>query len=106
VRRWHDIEIDTAALDAVERLDMQWATAVLGDLSGQDWPAVFARVGCPVLVGLGASDYVVPPSLWDDVTAPAFTTFVTFERSGHTAFFEQPEEFTTAVRAWLDALPR
>ncbi|HEU4619996.1 MAG TPA: alpha/beta hydrolase [Gammaproteobacteria bacterium] len=60
----------------------------------------------PIFVAHGRYDYVVPHRLWEDAL-PALprATFRLFERSGHQPFFEEPEEFVQALRAWRSLPP-
>lgn len=50
------------------------------------------------------NDYSYPPQdCWDHVL-PHFDTLTieTFAQSGHTPFFEQPEQFSQALLNWFD----
>lgn len=60
-----------------------------------------AAITCPVLLAMGASDFLVPPSLWEAGTRPPRTTVEIFERSGHTPFVEEVEVFERRLLDWL-----
>jgi pimeloyl-ACP methyl ester carboxylesterase len=57
------------------------------------------------IVGALAIEYarrVSPHVLWDGIARRLpDATLEVFERSGHHAFFEEPERFATAVREWM-----
>jgi proline iminopeptidase len=56
----------------------------------------------PILIGLGAQDYVVPPTLWDEpIRALPTATRHVFERSGHQPFFEESQQFRQVVHRWM-----
>ena len=101
LRRWYDVEFDPTSLDALVQLDFAWVQSVFDSGATVDWPAVFASITCPVLLGLGEYDFIVPPTSWDGEVLPARMTLERFDRSGHTPFFEQPAEFEAAVDRWL-----
>ena len=74
----------------------------LGPLTS-GWDAISGEAPeAPVLLALGRHDYVVPPSLWDDVAprVPGVTRAI-FERSGHYPFFEEPDRFVDVLDEWL-----
>ena len=52
----------------------------------------------------GAHDGVVPPAMWPDARGVRDLTIVTMQRSAHTPFVEEPDEFVDAVSHWLDDL--
>jgi proline iminopeptidase len=60
-------------------------------------------ITCPVLLALGEYDFIATPNAWTDANRPSDTTTEIFDRSGHTPFVEQPEEFVAAVDRWLAA---
>ena len=102
VRRWHDWTFDPTDLDALAVMDRDWVTSVMADGAHHDWGDLMSAVACPVLLVLGRSDFVVPPTSWAlDHLPPNFTAEI-LDHSGHTPPYEQPEEFALAVRRWLD----
>lgn len=60
----------------------------------------------PTFLALGRYDYLIPYPLWDE-PKKRFGTLVEklYERSGHTPPYEQPDEFTSDIRAWSTDLP-
>ena len=104
LRRWHDLDFDPTALDALAVLDETWIASVFESGKAVDWPATFRRLQVPVLLALGDYDYVAPPSVWTDDLLPPSTTVHHFERSGHTPYFEEPEAFLQIVDAWMSTV--
>jgi proline iminopeptidase len=105
VRSWHDLDFDPTPIDAAYERPrdevMAWAGAVFQDAANVDWPAVLRSQPAPVLLALGRSDFLVPCTLWEGALPPPFEVH-TFDRSGHTPFVEQPDEFTATVGRWLE----
>jgi len=58
-------------------------------------------VPVPTFVALGRYDYVIPIQFWKDQTHIPNLTLKVFERSGHTAQFEEPGEFDKKILEWL-----
>lgn len=104
LRRWYDTSLDTSSLDAISSTDPVWVRRVLIEgAAAQDWPALLSRVSAPVLLVLGAYDFVAPPLLWDkEIGIPKLTRQV-LPRSGHQPFFDEPEQFLTTLCEWLQA---
>jgi len=71
-------------------------------LEGWDVTPRLGEIHAPTLVIVGHDDIVCPPSqarrLHEDILN---SELVVFERSGHLAWFEEPEAFFGAVRRWL-----
>jgi proline iminopeptidase len=64
------------------------------------------RLGAPVLVVTGRHDYVVPPTLWEEVIPDLpKLTYQRFEESGHTPQLEEPERFDEVLLRWLSDTP-
>ena len=107
VRRWYDLDFDPAELDRFAgALDHSWITAVFEDGKHVDWPQTFRQIDQPVLLALGDYDFVAPPSAWADATRlPPHTTVHHFHRSGHTPYYEEPDEFLQVVERWTTDLP-
>jgi pimeloyl-ACP methyl ester carboxylesterase len=105
LRQWFDLDFDPTALDALEKLDHDsaWIAAMFADAATVDWPGAIASVRCPVLLALGAYDFMAPPTLWDDAAMPQRSTVEVFSRSSHNPYVEQPDEFVAAVDRWLAA---
>lgn len=104
-RRWFEPDVDRSALDDLVVLDGTWVQSVMADGALHDWPAVHAGVTAPVLLCLGRSDHLVPPTSWDGVELPgAERTVEVFDRSGHTPQHEEPEAFAAVLTSWLTTL--
>ena len=76
---------------------------VLGPLTATwDVTANKESLTVPILIAHGRYDYVSPYTMWDGIveTLPNATRHL-FERSGHQAFFEEPERFVEVVRSWM-----
>ena len=101
-RRWFDADRDTTALDALMEVRFEWVMEVFANASAFDWDAARAAIDAPVLLVLGAHDGVVPPTMWPDARGVRDLTIVALQRSAHTPFVEEPDEFVDAVSAWLD----
>lgn len=101
LRRWYDPDLDSAELDEVTDLPLGWIQAVFQSAASFDWAAALARVSVPVFLGLGRYDFIVPPVVWDTSHGLDELTISVFERSGHTAFYEEPDAFTRRVADWL-----
>ena len=71
-----------------------------------DHSSKLANIDIPVLMLWGKYDFVVPPSTINDferLVGSSDVTRVIFERSEHTPFATEPEEFARAVVAFLQA---
>lgn len=104
LRRWHDLDFDSTDLDRLAETDLDWVGCVLGSGRSVDWPGTMKDVACPVLLALGASDFVAPPTAWTEDLKPPKATVYMFSRSGHTPYFEEPDDFLRATEAWLAAI--
>ncbi len=78
-----------------------WSRAVMTSGAAYDWPASFDAVRSPVLLALGEYDFLVPASPWLGAPPRRGWTIEVFEKSGHSPFVEQPDEFAAAVERWL-----
>ena len=60
----------------------------------------------PILIAQGRYDYTVPYVLWEGIAAqlPRATLRI-FEHSGHQPFFEEPDEFASALTDWMASQP-
>lgn len=101
LRRWYDADLDTSELDDVTDLPLTWIQSVFQSATPFDWPTAFERVSVPVLLVLGRYDFVAPPVLWDSSHGLDDLTISVFDRSSHSAFYEEPDEFTRRVAEWL-----
>lgn len=89
---WRDVPLNMRAIDAFRRLFEDFELGAVG--------SVLQEV--PTLVVMGRHDYVVPPTLWDDV-APGYQalSFHVLDRSGHTPQLEEPRLFDRILLEWL-----
>ena len=101
LRRWHDLDADHGDLEGRAVMSMEWIEAMFESGAGVDWTATMRSIDRPVLLALGASDYIAPPTAWTDDNTPPHATVEVFPRSGHTPYVEEPEAFVDAVRRWL-----
>lgn len=70
---------------------------------GYDWRASIGTIAARTLIVHGADD-VIPSRLAGETAALVrHATTLIIDRAGHMPFFERPEEFFSAVRAFLDA---
>jgi proline iminopeptidase len=107
-KRFHDPRFDAAPLFAEAELRPELLMHLFTQLTpGWDVTAGAGTLRVPTFLALGRHDYVVPHTLWETVapTLPSFTVKL-FERSGHQAFFEEPEAFATAVSDWMQRSTR
>jgi uncharacterized protein len=68
-----------------------------------------AQIGCPVLIGHGRRDSIIPFAMSDRLAeaAKAPVTRVTIEEADHNDFFQMGgERIRTALRKFIDELPR
>ena len=71
--------------------------------------AKIAGVGCPVLIGHGRRDGIIPFAMADRLAEAAKgpVTRVTIDEADHNDFFEAGEErILTPLRRFLDSTPR
>lgn len=104
-QRFFDPLLDTAPLYA----DAIWRPELIQQVIGKLTPTWYVTVGAsdgsvPIFLALGRYDYTVPYLLWDGIAEkiPNLTVGL-FERSGHQAFFEEPERFVEALGEWMAA---
>lgn len=105
-RYWYDPAYDASSLWRGVPLDMQAIQRFRVLLEEYDFDSAVERVSAPVLVMAGRHDYVVPPTLWEDV-APAGgqVSYHLFDRSGHTPQLEEPDVFDATLLEWLRDTP-
>ncbi len=104
-RSWHDPGYDARPLwqgipinDRV--FDHLWGE-VFRDI---DIRALATKIEVPVLIALGASDYLIaPPESWDEFL-PVFRKVdrVVFANSGHTPPLEEPEAFAQTLLGFVE----
>jgi pimeloyl-ACP methyl ester carboxylesterase len=77
------------------------AVQIEWDFYNADWRSVVPRVGLPMLVvsGMQSQIYPVEAGAWLADRLPN-GRHVTFDRSGHLPFFEEPQEFNEMIRAF------
>lgn len=104
LRRWYDPNFDPTDLDALATLDETWVSSIFESGKAIDWPNTFRRVEQPVLLALGDYDFIAPPVAWTAELLPPAATVHRFNRSGHTPYLEETDEFMQVVEAWTVAL--
>jgi pimeloyl-ACP methyl ester carboxylesterase len=99
-----------SVVDAVQRLTAAtdpWVT--YGDWIADDTFDVMSRlkdIRVPTQIACGAEDRLTPVKYHELLAAQISGARLTIiEKAGHWVFWEQPETFTRAVRAFLDGLP-
>jgi proline iminopeptidase len=101
--RFFDPRFNAFSLLAEAEFNPQLFEHILGSLTS-NWDVTIGReqLRVPILVAHGRYDYAIPYTMWNGITEtlPDATLYL-FERSGHQTFFEEPERFAVAVRAWM-----
>jgi proline iminopeptidase len=105
--RHFDPRFDTAKLYAQAVYKPALLGHIMGTLlAGWDVTADAGSMQVPLFLAHGRYDYVVPYRLWDGIVDKIpNATLRLFERSGHQPFFEEPDEFTAALIAWMTGEP-
>jgi proline iminopeptidase len=101
--RFFDPRFDALPLFAEAEFRPQLFERVVGPLTaGWKVTADKESLQVPILLAHGRYDYVSPYTMWNGIveTLPDAEMHL-FERSGHQAFFEEPERFIEVVRAWM-----
>jgi proline iminopeptidase len=101
--RFYDPRFDALPLFAEAEFKPQLFNHILGPLTAS-WNVTADResLRVPILIAHGRYDYVSPYTMWNGIveTLPEATMHL-FERSGHQAFFEEPQRFVEVVQAWM-----
>ena len=79
---------------------------VIGPLRDWDRTADLGRIDMPALVTVGRYDEITPACAQTIVDGVPDARLLVFERSGHYAHEEEPEEYAAAVRGFLDEVDR
>jgi non-heme chloroperoxidase len=81
------------------------ALALWVSFSSQDWRPLLPSIDVPVLLAHGAKSQIYPTRVWEPLaqTIPT-TTLKLFENSGHSPFWEEPDEFNAAVTDFVEQL--
>lgn len=103
-RYWYDPTFDASPLWKDVSMNMKAVGAFRALFDDFDLGAVRNALDqIPTLVVMGRHDYVVPPTLWDEVEpTPAHLSLHVMDRSGHTPQLEEPEAFDRILLEWLD----
>src|SRR6185436_8555504 len=101
--RFFDARLDAGPLFAEASAKLELIAHLMGALTaGWDVTAGASSLRVPIFHAHGRHDYVVPYVLWEGVTDRLpDATFRLFERSGHQPFFEEPDEFASALKEWM-----
>jgi pimeloyl-ACP methyl ester carboxylesterase len=71
----------------------------------QDWRPLLSRIDLPVLLCYGARSRIYAPELGPYLHQKlADSTLVTFDHSGHSPFWEEPEKFNAELGRFVDAV--
>lgn len=105
--RFFDPRFDAAPLFAEAEFKPGLLRHVLGTLAPAWDVTVEARsLQVPILIAQGRYDYTVPYVLWEGIAARLpRATFRMFEHSGHQPFFEEPDQFASALVDWMASQP-
>ena len=106
--RFFDPRFDAASLFAGSVFNPRVFEHVLGKLTA-GWTILddLDSLRVPILLAHGRYDYVVPFTMWDGIVERIPNAHLhLFERSGHQAFFEEPERFAEVVLAWMTRASR
>ncbi len=101
--RFFDARIDAAPLFAEASTELELIAHLMGALTAR-WDVTAGSISSsvPIFLAHGRHDYVVPYVLWEGIADRLpDATFRLFERSGHQPFFEEPEEFASALMDWM-----
>jgi non-heme chloroperoxidase len=81
------------------------ALALWVSFSSQDWRPLLPKIDVPVLLAHGAKSQLYPTPVWEALAEkiPVTKTKI-FANSGHSPFWEEPEEFNAAVIEFVDSL--
>ncbi len=99
---WFDPRHDPSEMLEGIEIDHEQTNATVRTFESISLPAVLPRLECPVLRVHGASDYIVPPPLWEaHESMGEHVVTKTFERSGHHPPCEEPERFVRELHNFL-----
>jgi proline iminopeptidase len=100
---WYDAAFDGSALCRDVYINPKAAHCIWGDMFDK-FPIsdVLQQIECPILLCLGRYDYFNPPHLWENYRHHFKTYQIkVFEKSGHTPFYEEPENFMNVMNDFL-----
>jgi len=101
--RFYDARFDAAPLFAEADVKPGLLKHIMETLT-PNWTirAESSSLRVPIFIAQGRHDYAFPYVLWDGVVdALPNATLRIFEKSGHQAFFEEPEVFADALSKWM-----
>lgn len=81
------------------------ALAMWVSVTSQDWRPLLPKIDVPVLLAHGRRSQIYPTPVWEALgeLIPQ-TSLALFDESGHSPFWEQPEQFNTAVLEFVRSL--
>ena len=94
-------------LEGMARMDTRLFVAMHGEAGRHSADHLLPQIRVPTLAVCGAEDRLTPVKYHRFLEAQIPGCRLTIiEQAGHWVFWEQPDAFTRAVRAFLDELPR
>jgi proline iminopeptidase len=103
-RIWYDFNFDSTPLWKDVHVNMPIFDYIWGTLFRDiDITRGLETLDKPVFLGLGRYDFIVaPPVSWDSLK-PKFKnlTIHIFEKSGHSPFYEEPQDFDERLLEWV-----
>jgi pimeloyl-ACP methyl ester carboxylesterase len=100
------------AIEEIRRIASAQSTQALANAQRAmrdrpDHKGMLGQIRVPALVIVGGQDAISPPSVADLLAAGiAAARRVTIANAGHLSSLEQPEDFNSAIKAFLAGLPR
>ncbi|HEX5165151.1 MAG TPA: alpha/beta hydrolase [Thermomicrobiales bacterium] len=109
-RTWYDPSFDCTPLwEGHDNLDLDLIMRFWGPdgmFQRFDSEVGLPGISCPVLIAMGAFDFLCPPILWAGLHQRlAHHTFHTFERSGHLPHVDEQDHFDEVLLKWMGVDP-
>jgi pimeloyl-ACP methyl ester carboxylesterase len=100
---WYDPTFDDSSLHEGGVINptylQRYGTLQRQDYDPERW---FSEITCPVFIAHGASDFVVPPTLWEGkVELFPRATFRLYQQSAHYPHYEEQAAFDDDLLDWL-----
>lgn len=93
-----DAELMSWMADQIVPVPDLTALALWVSFTSQDWRPLLPSIDIPVLIAHGRKSQVCPTPVWEPLAAAIpDSSLALFDDSGHMSFWEQPDEFNTAV---------
>lgn len=99
---WHNPRYDTSWLFDGQNWNVEGWGHFFGVIMADYDITAGGEIGVPIFLALGRHDYVVPPTLWNDMHSRFPTlTHVVFEKSGHFPHLEEQALFDQVLLEWI-----